>query len=346
MRNTRNYIALLLLGTVSIAAQAQDIHFSQFYMSPLTQNPGMAGVNHDMQALINYKDQWKSVATPYKTVAASFDMKLTKKKEKGFWAAGVNFYSDKAGDAKMGTTQGNLTAAYHVPLSKYHTLGAGVQGGFVQRSINYSALQWGNQYDGTSFNSTLATGEPVGNTSFTYADMGAGLVWNFNNTAGGVNVTDNHDLKATAGFSVFHIHQPGYSFYDSGEKLYMKYVLHGNALYSIKNTKIAIAPGFMYYRQGKAQEIFLGSLVRYKFKQDSKYTGFQEGAAFSLGGFVRTKDAVALAMLLEYSNYAIGISYDVNTSGLKAASDMKGGMEISLRFVNPNPFLYQSKSRF
>ncbi|MFI5151315.1 MAG: type IX secretion system membrane protein PorP/SprF, partial [Bacteroidia bacterium] len=48
---------------------AQDTHFSQFYMSPLTQNPAMAGAVYDMQALINYRNQWSSIATPFKTMA-------------------------------------------------------------------------------------------------------------------------------------------------------------------------------------------------------------------------------------------------------------------------------------
>jgi hypothetical protein len=51
---------------------------------------------------------------------------------------------------------------------------------------------------------------------------------------------------------------------------------------------------------------------------------------------------------MEYANYAIGFSYDINTSGLQTASNARGGMEITLRFVNPNPFLYQhgTQSRF
>jgi type IX secretion system PorP/SprF family membrane protein len=345
MKSLKHYTLLLALFNTCMT-HGQDIHFSQFYMSPLTQNPALAGVNHDLRGIINYKDQWKSVATPYTTTAASFDMKLNKSKaDKGFWAGGLSFFSDKAGDAKMGTTQGNVAAAYHIVMQRYHTLGAAVQGGFVQRSINYGALEWGNQYDGNVFNSSLASGEPVGNNSFTYADLGAGLVYNYNNTSGDINVTDNHDLKVTAGVAMFHVHQPGYSFYGTDEKLYIKYVLHGNAMYSIKNTKLVVVPGFMCYQQGPAREIYAGSLVRYKLKQDSKYTGFQQGAAISIGGFLRAKDAVALAMLLEYSNYAIGLSYDLNTSGLRSASDMRGGMEISLRFVNPNPFLYKGKSR-
>ena len=49
-------------------------------------NPALAGAHFDMQALVNYKTQWKSVAAPFKTIGASFDMRFNKKKgKKGFW---------------------------------------------------------------------------------------------------------------------------------------------------------------------------------------------------------------------------------------------------------------------
>lgn len=339
MKPAKIFITFCFLGLGSCTF-SQDIHFSQFYMAPLTQNPALAGANHNLQVLLHYKDQWKSITTPYKTIAASLDMKLNRKEmKKGYWAGGINFYNDKSGDSKMQINQGSLNIAYHLPVSNYSTLGAGFMGGFVQRSINYSALQWGEQYDGTSYNAVLPSGESVSAESFTYADMGVGILWNYDNSTGTDKITDRHDLKATFGFSVFHPQQNKFSFYKTGETLYMKYVLHGNMLIGLKGNDLALVPGFVFYRQEKAQEIFAGSLIRYQLKQDSQNSGYKDGTAFSLGAFMRTKDAIALAMLFEYAQYAIGISYDVNTSNLKTASNGKGGIEVSLRFVSPNPFL-------
>ncbi len=175
--------------------------------------------------------------------------------------------------------------------------------------------------------------------------MGAGVVWSYNNTSGARNVVDNHDFKANLGVSVFHPQQPKYSFYKDNEKLYTRFVVHGNALVSVPNTNMAFVPGFMYYRQGPAQEIYAGTLIRYKLQQDSKYTGNKKGAAISIGAFLRAKDAVVAAFLLEYSSYAMGVSYDLNTSGLRAVSTGRGGIEISLRWVTPNPFVGGTKSR-
>jgi hypothetical protein len=89
----------------------------------------------------------------------------------------------------------------------------------------------------------------------------------------------------------------------------------------------------------------VGSNFRYQLREESKYTGYVKGSAVSLGVFYRNKDAVISSFLFEFSHYAIGISYDSNISNLKTASQGRGGIEISLRFLNPNPFMSKGASR-
>src|SRR5258705_12244161 len=147
---------------VYCSMHAQDIHFSQFYMSPLNQNPALSGAVYDLQAGLNYKDQWKSVNSPYKTVGFYLASKLNKTSgKKNFLAGGINLFSDHAGDGNMGMMHVSLNLAYHVFLSDYTTLGAGLTGGFSQSSIDYSALRWGNQFDGSAYDPAIASGEPA-----------------------------------------------------------------------------------------------------------------------------------------------------------------------------------------
>jgi type IX secretion system PorP/SprF family membrane protein len=344
-------IPLLLLPTaigifLPLFSSAQDIHFSQFYLSPQMQNPALVGSGHDMQALLNYKDQWRSVASPYKTIAASFDMKLNKKnKKKGFCAAGVSFFSDRAGDSKMGITQANFSFAYHVHVNDKNTLGGAMTAGFAQRSINYSNLQWANQFDGFSYNSGLSTGETQGSNSFTYPDIGAGILWAYRKSE--KYMTGNDQRTFNFGVALFHINQPKYSYYSTpDEKLHRKLVLHGEGLIGIPNTNFSLVPGFMFYQQGTQREIYAGTMFKYMMQENSKYTGYVKGSALSLGAYYRYKDAIAITSLFEFSNYAIGISYDINTSKLATASSGRGGLEIALRFMNPNPFIFKSMSIF
>lgn len=338
-------IWVLVIG--ASASFAQDIHFSQWYLSPLTTNPALAGSFKDIQVVVNYRDQWRSVGTPFKTYGLSVDGKYKKKSwERGFLGYGLNVFSDKAGDAQLGTTQVNLSLAYHVFLAENMTLGAGLQGGFAQKSINTSKLQWGNQYDGTGFNSSLPSGEPAINASKSYVDFSGGLVWSY-----GVNqktLSSNDAFKATAGLAYFHVNQPNQSFYGtSTDRLYSKIVFHAVTEIGIQNTNGILQPSIYYAQQGPAREIIPGLMIKYLLKEDAKYTGFVKGAAVSLGGYYRAQDAFILSTFLEVANYALGISYDINTSSLREASAGRGGFEICLRYINPSPFSFKtSNARF
>jgi hypothetical protein len=124
-----------------------------------------------------------------------------------------------------------------------------------------------------------------------------------------------------------------------GTKLYMRYVAHGYAEYGLPNSNIALVPGFVYYQQGPASEVDLGLKIRYILKQESKYTGINKGTAIDIGGYYRVADAAIILTQIEFANYALGFSYDFNTSALTTASSGRGGFELSLRFINPNPFM-------
>ena len=120
----------------------------------------------------------------------------------------------------------------------------------------------------------------------------------------------------------------------------MKFVIHGNGVISFgESSKMALVPGFMYYRQGPAQEIYFGTLFRYLLAQDSKFTGFKNGAAMYWGAYLRTRDAITAKFILEYAGWGFGVSYDINISSLQQATYTRGGLELCLRFVAPNPFM-------
>jgi type IX secretion system PorP/SprF family membrane protein len=350
-------VCIALTGIV----KAQDIHFSQFTQSPLTVNPGLAGTTVWVRAGMNYRTQWRAVTVPYNTLGASFDIK-TKRRwikatnqteryrqsgDNGFgW--GVNIYNDRAGDGHMGTLQANGSLAYQIMMSGKNMLALGFQGGIMQRSINFNKLYWGTQYDpnsSTGYNTALPPdkGVALGDNSFIIPDLGTGIIFTHKKNERYMRGNDQFDL--TLGAALFHVLQPKYSFLGSSEKLYQRMVIHGQAVIGIKNTSLAIVPAALIQRQGPNQEIFMGSLVRYMLREDSKYTGFVKGASISAGGYYRNKDAFVGAALFEFSSYAVGVSYDFNLfSGLRTVSSGRGGLEITLRFLNPAPFLFSQAS--
>lgn len=354
------FIRNTFLGVVVSAASinAQDIHFSQFNQGPLTLNPSLAGTTVWIRAGLQYRTQWKAVTVPYNTIGAAFDIKSKRRwikiknatekyrqsGENGFgW--GVNIYKDQAGDGKMGTLQANGSLAYQIYLSEKNMLALGFQAGIMQRSINFDKLYWGNQYDPTSstgYNSLLDPKENRSNDNFIVPDLSTGAIYTYKKSERYMSSGDQ--MEFTIGAALFHVTQPKYSFLGGNEKLYQRMVVHGTGIFGVPNSRLAIVPGFMIARQGPNQEIFAGSLFRYTLREDSKYTGFVKGASVSGGGYYRNKDAFVAAAFFEFSSYGIGVSYDFNVSGLKTVSSGRGGFEITLRFLNPAPFIYSQAS--
>ena len=104
------------------------------------------------------------------------------------------------------------------------------------------------------------------------------------------------------------------------------------------NSNLCLEPALLFVAQGPQKELTPGVNLKYLAVEGSRYTGRKKASAFSVGAYYRAKDAFILSTMFEYSNYAAGFSYDLNTSTLKAASHARGGMEVFLRFVFPNPF--------
>lgn len=91
-------ISGLLLATVCV--QAQDIHFSQFYMSPTNLNPALTGVmNCNGRFSFNYRSQWQSVlkTNAFNTTSASYDAR-TPVGRSDFFGYGLTLWGDQAGD--------------------------------------------------------------------------------------------------------------------------------------------------------------------------------------------------------------------------------------------------------
>ena len=247
----------------------------------------------------------------------------------GSLGAGISVLSDKAGDLSFGTTQVNLSISANKSVDNNNNISVGLQGGFAQRGIDPAKEQWGDQYDPTNpdgFNSSSNTGNKEPLELFAFGDFAAGILWNYT----------PESFRAHAGIALFHLNQPNQSFgSDYGEgKLNAKLVFHGGSEIYLKESTIAVIPKFLILSQGSQNEITVGSLVKYVLQESSKYTGWVDEIAVYLGGWYRFGDAFILNGRFDYKNFALGISYDVNISGLTVASASKGGPEFSLIYIN------------
>lgn len=339
----------LPLVLLTFAMSAQDWHFSQFYMAPLIVNPGLTGAfNGDIRAGLNYKSQWASVASPYKTFALSYDMALMKRKwEKSYLGAGAVIIRDVAGDANLSTTQANLSVASIIKVGEKQRVSLGIQGGFAQRSMSPEKQRWDNQYDLSQpggYNQGIDSKESKNVfNEFYFGDFSGGLSWTYSLSES--NLASNDQKSFNAGVAFHHINRPKQGFGNpealvgkEGKDMYGRIVAHGGAFIGIQSFHSALLPSFIYMQQGPSKEANFGMLIRYGIKEESKVTGIFRETAILFGGYYRAGDAFIPSVMLEYANFALGVTYDINVSALKAASNAQGGIEISLRYLTPNPF--------
>ena len=347
MKN-KHYLTITMLFVLTINVKAQDIHFSQFTMTPLAIDPSQTGkFGGDQRVILNYRDQWRSIANPYTTYGLSFDSRLSKKDN--FLGAGITVYNDKAGDINMGLLSLNLSLAYHAMLTDNSYISGGVQGGFLQRKLDPSKLRYDNQYDGFGHNETYGSNEVINSSSFFQPDFAIGVSYSYGVSTNRIISNNGFDgTKLNIGGSVQHVSNSKFTFLgDNNEKQAFKYTLHANTSFGVRNTNMALQPsGFIAYQQG-AIELTLGSYYRYTLREKSRFTKFSNGAAINFGTHYRVGDAFILSTLVETGSLAFGFSYDFNFSGLTEASNGKGGFEISLRYISPNPFgTRRSQARF
>lgn len=314
---------------------AQDLHFSQYYNTPLAINPAQTGVfRGSIRGIASYRDQWNSLA-PFKTYGLSIDAGIMKRKlNNAFIGVGLNVYQDEAGDSKLSTTQVNLSLASVIAINNRNSVSAGIQGGLVQKKINNDDLHWGTQYDGTGYASNMTSGESAVFENSMYGDFSLGLAWTYRKRAR--NISFNNSFSASAGIAIYHLNAPRQAFDD--ERLHRNFVTHAKVSIGIKGTPFAINPSLLYLQQGPLKEINAGGLISYKIIEESKYTSNLKEAVIYLGLFYRLEDAMVPTFVFEYANYALGVSYDINISGLTEATNGKGGFELTFRYINLNSF--------
>jgi type IX secretion system PorP/SprF family membrane protein len=337
--NTKITLLIIISFFIKKDICAQDIHFSQFYAMPLYLNPANAGLDYDINAGIIYRQQWKAVATPFNTYGVSISGRNNKKKKKGVLGAGFDCYYDKSGDAVFTTLTTGISIAYHAKLNSKSKLSSGVKVNFNQKNIKNPNFQWGEQYDGQDYNANYLTGESLQNIQSTsFFDLAGGLNYKFQ--SGEKYMTANNRKIIDIGIAGFHLNRANTALYNNyTDKTNSRFIAYFNCFFGVANSNLSILPKGYFQMQGGHKEFLAGILFNIKTKDESKITGFVTASSFNLGILYRGKDAFIGVFQYEIKNYIIGISYDINASKLTNASNGRGAYELSLRFINPSPFL-------
>jgi type IX secretion system PorP/SprF family membrane protein len=320
-------LCIVAIAGISLGSQAQDVHFTQYFSSPLTLNPAQTGLTqNDWRASANFRSQWYTVSKdPYTSGTIAFDMPVLRGKLPEGDALGIGLLGlyDRSGTGGLRNTTVGLSVAYHKAfgMDKQHTLSLGVQGYMVQKSIQFDKLVFGDQINVNvpgGFNGTSL--ENFGNADLTYPDFNAGLMYSG-------RVAEKATLYG--GIAYYHLTGPEEKFLNSGTsiKINSRYTAHLGGSFDMNENTVMYLSG-MYQKQGPASEFLLGGAVG--FVMNPGHSEFTRNTIFYLGGWYRYGDAIAPYIGFEWSRMKIGFSYDVTLSSAQNMTSGQGGYEISM----------------
>src|SRR5690606_8654513 len=284
----------------------QDIHFSQFYMSPMTLNPALTGVmNCNTRIVGNYRNQWASVLgqNAYNTYSVSYDQKMPVGRY-DYFGFGGNLWSDVAGSLDFQTLTLKVAGSYARRVGgdrrKSHYMVLGVEAGGSQRSVDYTNARWPSQVTNGEYDPIIPSGEGDLPDNFLFGDIGLGLLW--------FSVLGKQS-SFYAGAAINHLNQPNISFYSDSdiiEKYFTRSVIHAGGEFPL-NHSVSLVPGAVFFKQGPSLEINAGNSFRFT-------TDAGSDQSFQFGGWIRLArhfenpllvDAIILSTRFDMANWGI-----------------------------------------
>jgi type IX secretion system PorP/SprF family membrane protein len=203
MKKIRIILNLFIGLFFATGVDGQDLHFSQFFNSPLTTNPANTGFipDGDYRLGMNYRNQWSSVmAVPYKTMSAFGDVQVMKERFTNGWLGlGGVILRDEAGSGNLTSTKAYGSVAYHQMLGYSSLLSLGFNVGYANKQINPSGLKFPDQFDGRFFDNKIPTSVVLDRNNIGYFDLQVGMNYAY---------FPNANVYLNTGFSAHHVNGP------------------------------------------------------------------------------------------------------------------------------------------
>lgn len=299
----------------TVLAGAQDPHFTQFYAAPTYLNPAFAGTSTQSRVALNYRHQWPGITRAFVTQNVSYDQYFSDIKS----GVGVMVTHDRAGTGALSLTNISAQYAYEIQLSRKFSLRPALQVSFVQRSLDYNRLTFGDQLLRHNAGSTI---DPdliqFGNQRVTYPDFGSGLLL--------------FSESMWFGVSAFHLNRPNESLMEQEARVPIRYSAHGGWRKRVNkndhNSRTQhLVTAFHYRSQGNYDQLDLGVYYEYDPVTFGVWYRGLPGIKQNDAAHVH-HDALALMLGLQVNSFYIGYSYDITISNL--AVNTGGSHEISL----------------
>jgi type IX secretion system PorP/SprF family membrane protein len=303
------YIWILLLSVSK--AWAQDPHFSQYYANPIYTNPAFAGGSHVGRLSLNYRSQWPSITGTYRTTSVAYDEHFDAIN------GGIGFMvtNDEAGVGTLRSLSANFIYAYQIVLTKSLTIRAGLQGGFTQKSIDFSKLTFLDQIKAQQGVVSPVTAEAPTEGPIYYPNFAAGIVI--------------YSTRFYGGLALHNLNQPKQGFYKTTDsKIAIRTTVHGGLVIPVRKSRDPkktsnLYPNVLYMQQAFSSQLNLG--VYYNVSSVVFGTYFRQTR--------ENPDAFIFLLGLRTQKIKIGFSYDHVLSHVRpgAAQSYEVSLGIELR---------------
>lgn len=324
MKKTLPIVVFIFSLVLAKTLNAQDPSFSQFFSSPLNINPALtANINADWRLISNIRDQWIGPASPYVTGTISYDSKIFQNKipnvetEGNIFGVGGMLMFDHAMSGVVRSTYASLNLSYNIKISEtdYYKerIGIGFGAIYGKRNIDFSRVDFEEQFTGFGFNTNLPTGETALSNMKPYISASAGLTYS----------ASNEKSNFDAGVAAFHLNKPRQTFLkDEKQILAIRKVAHAN-FETFLNNRTVLNTNAIYQFQEGANYFSVGGALGY-------YMGNDLEKMITAGLWYWSANALIPYVGLTYKDFQVGVSYDITTSKLNQAARKPSSWEISI----------------
>jgi len=315
-----NYCLLfIIIFGLQARTSAQDLHFSQYFNSPLRVNPANTGFisDGDHRLGINYRNQWANIGNPYKTFSVFGDAQFFGDRfENGWLGIGGALLRDVAGSGNLTTTRAFGSVAYHQALGLGSLVSAGFNIGYINKRVDFTKLTFDNQWNGKFFDISAPSGEPFVSNQVNYFSLQAGINYAY---------YPNENTYLNIGFSASNINRPKESFFTDGlvdTRIATRLTTFLNGSFRASDAWI-VNPNAYISKMSTATEVVAGGTAQ----RDLSGNG---NTQLIMGAYYRVNDAIIPVLGFQQSGYRFTFSYDATSSALKNYNQGRGAYEMSI----------------
>jgi type IX secretion system PorP/SprF family membrane protein len=305
--------------------RAQDLHYTQVSLQPLHYNPARTGIfQGNWRASATYRSQWTSVPVDYLTNTTIIEGKVWRR-EGATLNASMQVQQDQAGDAGLRWSLANATVSVAKAVSRYQAFSAGIGTGVAWRSVDVSKLTFRNQWTGDVFDPGRPSGESLNKSSAPAPSISAGINWHLER--GGINRS-----VLDVGVGGFHLNRPFVHFQnDTPWRMPMRWAVMAEGVWQYNDPTDAVF--YALIQEIGRQRVVLagGGLRRWLNLTETQRTAIQGTLGWRVG------DALLPAIQVMHNRWVIGVSYDVNISNFRIATNMRGGFELAAVYKPMTP---------